>query len=112
MPTETPVFDCTVPREWNIRDAWIKDSRGRKVVDFQQSSLHVLNYSTPVHAVLPLSALKPHLFTLPEHSDWTAVLLPGELGDLACHTTRLPVPSAASGRRRWLYVVLRAAGAV
>lgn len=69
-PTGTPVFDWTVPKEWNIRDAYIKDPTGRRVVDFQQSSLHVLNYSTPIHATIPLSQLKPHLFTLPEYPDW------------------------------------------
>jgi aminopeptidase-like protein len=70
IPTGTPVFDWTVPREWNIRDAYIKDSAGRRVVDFQKSNLHVLNYSRPVHETVPLSALKPHLFTLPERPDW------------------------------------------
>jgi aminopeptidase-like protein len=39
------------------------------VVDFQRSNLHVVNYSTPVHATLPLSELKQHLHTLPEHPD-------------------------------------------
>ena len=43
---------------------------GKRVVDFQECNLHVLNYSTPVHATMPLSELKPHLFTLPEHPDW------------------------------------------
>lgn len=66
VPSGTPVFDWTVPREWNIRDAWIKDPEGRKVVDFQASNLHVLNYSIPVHERLPLSELKKHLFTLPD----------------------------------------------
>ncbi|MFY9821459.1 MAG: DUF4910 domain-containing protein [Thermoanaerobaculia bacterium] len=65
VPTGTQVFDWTVPREWNVRDAWIKDPSGRKVVDFQESNLHLLNYSVPVHARMPLSELWPHLFTLP-----------------------------------------------
>jgi aminopeptidase-like protein len=55
-----------VPKEWNIRDAWIKDAGGTKVVDFQACNLHVLNYSAPVRAKLPLEELKRHLFTLPE----------------------------------------------
>jgi aminopeptidase-like protein len=70
VPTGTPVFDWTVPKEWNIRDAWIKNSRGERVVDFQKSNLHVLNYSTPIRTKLSLAELKPHLFSLPEHPDW------------------------------------------
>jgi aminopeptidase-like protein len=66
----TPVFDWNVPKEWNIRDAYIKNREGRRVVDFQQCNLHVLNYSAPVRATLPLSELKPHLFTIPERPDW------------------------------------------
>src|ERR1700710_784822 len=66
VPTGTPVFDWTVPREWNLRDAWIKDPAGRKVVDFQEHNLHVLGYSVPVHGKLPLSDLKKHLFSLPD----------------------------------------------
>jgi aminopeptidase-like protein len=65
----TAVFDWTVPKEWNIRDAYIKDAAGQRVVDFRQNNLHVLNYSTPIHDTLPLSKLKEHLFTLPEHPD-------------------------------------------
>jgi aminopeptidase-like protein len=70
VPTGTEVFDWTVPQEWNITDAYIKDSSGRRVVDFQASNLHVMNYSTPLRATLPLSQLKPHLFTLPDRPDW------------------------------------------
>ncbi|MEO6195875.1 MAG: DUF4910 domain-containing protein, partial [Thermoanaerobaculia bacterium] len=69
VPTGTPVFDWTVPREWNIRDAWIKDPSGRKVVDFQECNLHVLNYSLPVHEKLPLAELRKRLFTLPDQPD-------------------------------------------
>jgi aminopeptidase-like protein len=70
VPTGASVFDWTVPKEWNIRDAYIKDGRGQKVVEFQQSNLHVLNYSVPVRAKMSLDELKPHLFTAPEHPDW------------------------------------------
>jgi aminopeptidase-like protein len=70
VPTGTRVFDWTVPKEWNIRDAYVKDRYGKRVVDFQRSNLHVVNYSAPFHATMPLSELKPHLFTLPEHPNW------------------------------------------
>jgi aminopeptidase-like protein len=66
VPTGTPVFDWTIPREWRIRDAYIKNAAGERVVDFQRCNLHVLNYSQPVHDRLPLAALKEHIFTLPD----------------------------------------------
>jgi aminopeptidase-like protein len=69
VPTGTPVFDWTVPKEWNIRDAWIKAPSGKKIVDFQEHNLHVLGYSVPVHEKLPLVELKKHLFTLPDKPD-------------------------------------------
>jgi aminopeptidase-like protein len=70
VPSGTPVFDWIVPKEWNIRDAFIKTRDGKRVVDFQKHSLHLMNYSVPVHAIMPLSELKARLFTLPEHPDW------------------------------------------
>ncbi len=70
VPTGTPVFDWTIPKEWNIREAHIRNSRGQRVVDFQKSNLHVVNYSAPVKATMSLEELKKHLFTLPEHPEW------------------------------------------
>lgn len=70
VPSGTKVFDWEVPKEWNIRSAYIKDSKGDKILDFANSNLHVLNYSTPIHKKLRLEELKPHLFYLPEHPDW------------------------------------------
>ena len=64
--TGTEVFDWTIPKEWNIRDAYVKKSNGKKIIDFQKSNLHVLNYSVPVHNTVSLSELKDHLFTLPD----------------------------------------------
>lgn len=70
VPTGTQVLDWTIPREWNIRAAWLKGPTGEKVVDFARSNLHVVNYSVPVRTRLPLAELRPHLHTLPEHPDW------------------------------------------
>jgi aminopeptidase-like protein len=65
-PTGAQVLDWTVPNEWTIRDAYIKNAAGDRVVDFQAHSLHVLNYSAPVDVRLPLTELRKHIFTLPD----------------------------------------------
>src|SRR5262245_26280532 len=69
VPTGTAVFDWTIPREWNIRDAYIKNARGEKVVDFARSNLHVMSYSVPVRSTVSLAELKRHVHTLPEQPD-------------------------------------------
>ncbi len=70
VPTGTPVFDWTVPKEWNIRDAYVKNRAGERVIDFRKSNLHVVSYSVPIRATLPLAELRKHLFSLPDHPDW------------------------------------------
>jgi aminopeptidase-like protein len=70
VPSGTAVFDWNIPKEWNIRDAYVKGPSGEKVIDFQRSSLHVVNYSVPVRTKLPLHKLKEHLHTIPDHPDW------------------------------------------
>jgi len=70
VQTGTSVFDWKIPKEWNIRNAYIKAPDGQFVVDFQQCNLHVVNYSKPIHATLPLSEIRPHLFTIPDEPDW------------------------------------------
>jgi len=69
VPTGAPVLDWTIPKEWNIRDAYIMNAAGERVVDFNRHNLHVLNYSTPVRARMPLAELKAHIHTLPDQPD-------------------------------------------
>ncbi len=65
VATGTQVYDWTVPREWNIRGAWLEGPNGT-VCDFADSNLHVLGSSVPVDERLSLKELRPHLFTDPE----------------------------------------------
>lgn len=69
VPSGTQVFDWVVPKEWNIRSASIKDMTGRTLLDFANSNLHVLNYSTPVRRTISSAELKQHIHTLPDQPD-------------------------------------------
>jgi len=66
VPSGTKIFDWEVPDEWTICDAYIKNAVGERIVDFQKSNLHVVNYSVPVRRRMTLEELRPHLHTLPE----------------------------------------------
>jgi aminopeptidase-like protein len=66
VQTGTTVFDWVIPREWNIRDAYIKNTQGEKIVDFARSNLHVMSYSVPVRQRISLAELKQHVYTLPD----------------------------------------------
>lgn len=69
VPTGTAVFDWMIPQEWNIREAYIKNEQGEKIVDFAQSNLHVMSYSVPVRQRVSLAQLKRHVHTLPDQPD-------------------------------------------
>lgn len=70
IPSGTNVFDWTIPDEWNLREAYIEDSSGRRIVDVANHNLHILGYSTPIDTTMTLSELRPHLFSMPAHEDW------------------------------------------
>ena len=69
VPSGTPVLDWNVPNEWNIREAYIADGSGARVIDFATNNLHVVGYSKPVAATMSLDELRPHLHTVPDRLD-------------------------------------------
>lgn len=66
VPSGTKCFDWEVPKEWTIREAWVKNGAGEKIVDFAKNNLHVVGYSTPVKKSMSLQELQNHLHSLPE----------------------------------------------
>ncbi|AGB42115.1 hypothetical protein Halha_2239 [Halobacteroides halobius DSM 5150] len=69
VKTGTQVLNWTIPKEWRVREAWLKGPDGKKIVDFNNHNLHLLNYSTPINKKLPLEELKDHLHTIPNQPD-------------------------------------------
>jgi aminopeptidase-like protein len=106
VPTGTKVFDWTVPREWNIADAYLKNERGEKIVDFKKSNLHVMSYSIPVRQRMPFSELKSHLHTLPDppnlipyrtsyySEDWAFCITQSQLEALRNQTCEVVIDSS------------------
>lgn len=70
VPSGEAIFDWTVPLEWNVRDAYVADSSGRRVIDFHRSNLHLVGYSAPVRCRMTLDQLRSHLHTVPGYPDW------------------------------------------
>ena len=63
VPTGTEIFDWTVPKEWKIREAYIEDESGNKIIDMKENNLHVLGYSVPVDKYVTLDELKTCVYT-------------------------------------------------
>ncbi|MGH3331233.1 MAG: DUF4910 domain-containing protein [Nocardioidaceae bacterium] len=70
VPSGTRAFDWTVNDEWNVRDAYVADRHGNRLIDFHEHNLHLVGYSTPVRRTMTLEELRPHLHTLPDRPDW------------------------------------------
>ncbi|QMU64030.1 MAG: DUF4910 domain-containing protein [Flavobacteriaceae bacterium] len=69
IPSGSKCFDWTVPPEWNVKEAWIKDEKGNEIINFKENNLHLLGYSEPFESLLTYNELKEHLYTIPHQPD-------------------------------------------
>ena len=69
VPSQTEVFDWTVPNEWMPREAWLVDPLGQKRAVFLENNLHLVSHSESVDLSLSLEYLLPHIYSLPDQPD-------------------------------------------
>ncbi len=65
IPSGTECYDWTIPDEWNVTDAYVSDSSGVKLIDFQKNNVHLVGYSVPIDETMSFQELDEHLHTLP-----------------------------------------------
>jgi aminopeptidase-like protein len=66
----TKVFDWVVPPEWNVKDAYVKNCEGKKIIDIRKNNLHLVSYSTPFSGTLSQAELLKKIHTIPDKPNW------------------------------------------
>ena len=64
VPTGKKVFDWKIPKEWNVREAWLKSPDGKKIADFAKNNLSLVGYSIPIKSYFNLNKVKKHIHTI------------------------------------------------
>jgi aminopeptidase-like protein len=69
VPSGETAFDWTVPKEWRVDQAFLVDPNGRRMFDFEDNPLHLVNYSIGFRGLLSRRELDAHLHSIPELPD-------------------------------------------
>jgi aminopeptidase-like protein len=70
VPSGTKALDWTIPDEWNVRGATIATLDGKRIVDFANSNLHLVQYSLPMDRIVARDELLAHIHTMPDRPAW------------------------------------------
>ena len=70
VPSGSKVFDWSIPDEWNVNDAYVKNKHGEKIIDLNDSNIHLMSYSVPFSGILEKDELLKHIYTLPDFPEW------------------------------------------
>ena len=57
----TKVYDWKIPNEWEIKDAFLKNSKNEKLIDLKNNNLHVVQYSKKINKIINKEELIKHL---------------------------------------------------
>lgn len=65
----TEVWDWTIPNAWDVKEAYVEDSKGRRLIDFSENTLHLSAYSQPFSGWVSREELLSHLRSLEDQPD-------------------------------------------
>ncbi len=70
IPSGEKVFDWEIPPQWNVKDAYVKNKNGKKIIDISENNIHLMSYSKPIKTILSKNDFLKKLHTLPDHPEW------------------------------------------
>lgn len=67
--TGQKVFDWKIPKEWNIKDAYLEHESGKRYAEFKKCNLHIVGYSKPVNKKISKKELLNYIHTQKDQPD-------------------------------------------
>ena len=70
FPSGSKVGDWQIPKAWEVRDAYILNRTGKRIVDWNKNNLHLMSYSAPINRVVGREELLAHIYSDPNTPEW------------------------------------------